>query len=263
MNIQRSISYLQRTENLILPHGYMPGSYKGGVVSEYNEFTWEIYDWDNVNNAYGKLSKDKKASLKPSWIDLINADIRAETEELILTHIDILKREANGRINIAYNIKRGDNEKEIYLRLRNEHTSEQDIERARLHAVYKEQKLYVLSINLEVLQKYKPKSDKIWAIKPTEPINLDFNYYDGMLYLEAYVEYNGNSNIKKWQYRYRIGNKYNVWTNINNSASNSLSVGIDNITPNTTYIIQVRAVNIKGASLPSTEKSVSTHSQGE
>ena len=71
------IEWLQVNEGLILPHGEIPGTHNqvrhGNVMPGQNEDSWIAYQWNPPQYHEQHIEIDVKASLKPTWQDLMKA----------------------------------------------------------------------------------------------------------------------------------------------------------------------------------------------
>ena len=77
---------------------------------------------------------------------------------------------------------------------------------------------------------------------------------DDQVYLTAAVTSNGGSPITRWEYRQKSTGNYSGWVRIARSNANSITRFIvSNLTNDTTYTFQVRAVNNNGNGLSSDE----------
>ena len=163
MDIQAGINYMVEHDGLVLPFGLMPGSYPGGIIREFEQWFWDIYEW-NPPGAMGAFQpRDENASEKPTWQAILAACEKAKLQNRRLELCRHLRSQAGRRISSAYDAE--NYIEEIFLRLRDDHTDAQDTERERLRAKYRELKAW---INHEdrtqsELDAYDVTDDSLWA----------------------------------------------------------------------------------------------------
>ena len=174
---EAGIDYLIRENNLKLPYNMLPGSRPGNWVSSVMTSwkRWKQYQREGLYNPPGFLKHlrdfrefDTNADPCPTWNDLytaakeamrlkgLNNFLRARTNT-----IERLRIATRDRISLAYGKKNF--EEEIFFKLRNEHTAEQDAERDRLRIKHGEIKVLINSTDsLESLELIDFTSDNVW-----------------------------------------------------------------------------------------------------
>ena len=258
MDIQRAINHLTEHELLSLPHGLTPGAKAGGHETAFTEESWFLYDWMQVGGAFGVLEVDSRASNKPTWRELEEADEQAEIAELKGQLLTIVKQQVRKRINRAYGAESDSDE--IYMRMRQEHTPEQDTERERLRQIYARQKELIETSTLPELREYDCASDLVWATIPTTPMSPVLEAGDRKVHLATKVDYDGGCPITRWEYRYAAGKgavERAQWLRapVNEVTRELLVVLIDALVNDRAYWFQTRAINAVGPSLASPKES--------
>ena len=162
MNISRAILYLYRNEGLVLPYGYPPGSFPGGINSEFDETTWGVYQWNPPQHIPNYDTPDPEASPKPTWAKLVESDPKAVVATKKQELLNQLGEEARRRITRAYGVR--DWNHEIQLRLRGSNTTEQDQERDRLRAVHATLEAQIKSASsTQTLEELNLTDDTVWV----------------------------------------------------------------------------------------------------
>ena len=155
---------------LILPHGVFPTSRPGGIVPAVctSWVQWRKYEWNPpeflpVEESFFQdySDSDINASPKPLWQEIRKAYEVAVPRLLREDLTQQLRDECRRRITLAYEVD--NTEDEIFLRLREGHTSEQNTERDRLLALYQTLKTRVGGNTLEELEAIDPTDDVIWV----------------------------------------------------------------------------------------------------
>ena len=145
-------------DGLRLPHDHFPGAYHGGHLEFATEELWNLYPWNPP--AFITLEIDALASPKPTWAE-IEAQVDPGQVRFLapLLRLD-LRRECRERITVAY----GENtfDAEMELRLRSD-TPDEDAERDRLRARYRELKDRIETGTLEELRALDLETDATWA----------------------------------------------------------------------------------------------------
>ena len=146
---------------LVLPYGVFPSSRPGGIVPAVctSWARWRSYEWNPPE--FLPMDGVINASPKPLWQEIRRAYETAAPRLLAENLIRELKDECKRRITLAYEVD--DTDDEIFLRLRGEHTLEQDAERVRIHAIYKALKTRIGSSTLEELEAIELTDDTIWV----------------------------------------------------------------------------------------------------
>ena len=139
MDIQNAIQHLQETVGLILPYGVIPGSYLGGLNSDFDEARWNEYSWnppDYLNDIPEFELQDPAASEKPTWAELVEANGVAVLADLRSNKMYQVNFEATRRIAAIYHPDAArDRNKEWQVRLSGTDLTIQDAERIRLVTV--------------------------------------------------------------------------------------------------------------------------------
>ena len=151
---------------LVLPHNALPGSKPGGLVEGIgeNEASWLAYTWNPpqfLRDLPGGTVADTDASDKPTYAELVVASRRGQALDLRKHALNIAKDETQRRIIVAYGATSFDDE--VMLRLRNESTTQQDIERDRLRAVYQALKVAINTADVHFVWMLDIHSDSLWA----------------------------------------------------------------------------------------------------
>ena len=145
---------------LVLPYGHFPGDYPGGVFDLSDQRAYNLYLW-NPPMLLDYDDPDPLASLKPTWETLVANVDPAKIRVLRRNLMRELRSECRRRITIAYG-KRSFND-EIALRLRNDATAAQDVERDRLRSVYRQLKVSIESGTKEVVEALDLLAATTWA----------------------------------------------------------------------------------------------------
>ena len=115
MDIQRACNYLVSL-GFRLPYEVIPGSFPGGVDTEFSEETWLEYVW-NPPSGLGYDAPDLGASTKFSWDQILWADFEDSWADLRTELTQFLNHECKRRITENYGAKSA--EDEIFKRLLN------------------------------------------------------------------------------------------------------------------------------------------------
>ena len=127
------------------------------------EAEWNALPWNEPERTpylAGQVNDglaDPNAPPKPAWAALQNAEPIA----LRNAALALLEREAKRRIIAAYGAD--DWEHEIRIRLRGDHTDDQDSERDRLRNVYRSEAARVDAMTGAQLAEYDAAADALWA----------------------------------------------------------------------------------------------------
>ena len=160
VNLIRAIRVLV-SEGLVLPYGLLPGEATNNIISQATEDVWGATDWNPpyIETAI-PVTADPKASPKPSFADLMAADLRGVLAEEQKTRRGVARVEATNRITAAYGVD--DLIDEIWLRLRNESTPEQDAARDAILGKYRALKATIQASTLEEIHTLDVTADEHW-----------------------------------------------------------------------------------------------------
>ena len=171
-NISRAIQYLVEHDGLRLPYNFIPGSFAGGLDSNFDAKSWGIYQWNPPGSfAAGTFDQaDPDASQKPNWQTLVSAAPRAALADARRYHDRKIVDEEARRICVAYI---GDQdvpkeiENEILYRLRAPaaELAPKNTERDRLHARSVALVAGLATMTLAQLQAFDPTQDSHWAVQ--------------------------------------------------------------------------------------------------
>ena len=162
-----SISALVESGIVVLPWGYWPGSYPGGTYPFATSEEWDSYDWNPPEFMQGPdfpSEPDQRASDKPTWDQIMAAGEAAIARQDRDRAFDDLREECRSRITLAYG--EATSEDEVFLRLRNRQTLEQDAERERLLEVYAGLKDRLGNLSERGLKLFDPTNDRLWNPPP-------------------------------------------------------------------------------------------------
>ena len=139
MDIQLAIRHLRRTAGLQLPHGFLPGSYPGGIDLDFDEARWTAYQWNppaGLADDPEFAVADPNASPKPTWAALVAANAVASLANLRADKLQQANDEATRRIALTYHAGADLNPlKEFQERLSGRDQTANDAERVRLVSV--------------------------------------------------------------------------------------------------------------------------------
>ena len=139
MDIQRAVNYLVLI-GFRLPYGVMPGSFPGGIDSEFSEERWLAYKFEppqGLAHLPEFSAPSPSASAKFSWRQIVWADGIAEIEEARADFLRQLDEIATTRIAGLYHPDAARNRnKEWQVRLSGIDLTVQDTERVRLIMVH-------------------------------------------------------------------------------------------------------------------------------
>lgn len=163
MDIQRPILYLEES-GFKLPYGIIPGSFPGGINSEFTKERWESIIYNPPDQFPEYVHPDHAASPQPTWAELEAADLAAETRDFREELIEQVNEEATVRISRLYHSS-GSRNKEFQVRLSGRDLTKQDAEREKLvdrcHVL--EERL-MKAATLTELQAIDVTDDANWAI---------------------------------------------------------------------------------------------------
>ena len=159
---------------LVLPYGFLPGSYPGGVATAVQT------SWARWKRRYGfnppdflkhlpeYAPVDAAASAKPSWQTIRAAALRRELATLRASGFQAIEAEGERRIMDAYGAR--DLEHEFKIRLAAKHTEAEDAERVRLAAKHAELETWLESDErtAEELRAFDATLDSHWAAPDDE-----------------------------------------------------------------------------------------------
>ncbi len=159
IDIQDAIRRLMAHDGLRPPHGFLPGSFPGGIDTMFDEATWKAYGWNPIPGLpdYGP---DPDASPKPAWAMIAEAGERAAAEDLRQERAQGVDREATRRIRKAYGARSW--EHEARRRLRGAATEEQDAERDRLRRLCRALRKRIETMDAGALERFDAADDRHW-----------------------------------------------------------------------------------------------------
>ena len=140
MNIQRAIDHLV-SKGLILPYELAPGSFPGGINSNFDEERWLRYTYNPLPGTshlpeYNLV--DTEASPKPTWQGIIEADALAELAETRGQRLVMLDQIATARIANLYHPDAAQNRnKEWQARLSGVDLANEDTQRVLIITAYR------------------------------------------------------------------------------------------------------------------------------
>ena len=126
-----------------LPYGVTPGSFPGGIDSEFTEREWAQYQWNPPQglahvSEYADVDTGPKVSAKFSWQQIMWADGVAELKETRADCLRQLDGIGTARIAELYHPDAArDRNKEWQVRLSGVDLTAQDAERAQIIEVYR------------------------------------------------------------------------------------------------------------------------------
>lgn len=174
MDIQMAISWLQRHEGLVLPHGIMPGTFPGGFDPEFDAVGWLTYRWNPPPDLadLGFDTRDSNASPKPTWAKLLEANASARQVQTRDDLRALVDREEARRIRAAYGVESF--EQEVLYRLRAASRADttaldaQDAERDRLRSRGNALRVSIrATMTQAALDALDPRDDAFWRESTT------------------------------------------------------------------------------------------------
>ena len=139
MDIQRAVNHLVLIGSR-LPYGVMPGSFPGGLDSEFSEERWLAYRFDppqELAHLPEFSEPDPDASAKFSWRQIVWADRVAEIEEARADFLRQLDKIATAHIAGLYHPDAArDRNKEWQARLSGADFADKDVKRLRIIKAY-------------------------------------------------------------------------------------------------------------------------------
>ena len=159
MIIKPALDYLVDHSGLIFPHGILPGTVPTGIRFEFTEIQWEAYIW-NPEPA------DPNASIKPTWIQLTEAENNAIILDLRTNLLEQNDIQATNRIAILYHPKAAvDRNREWEVRFSGINLTVQDSKRIQLTTIHNTNKITITAaVTLIELKGIDVESDIGWTI---------------------------------------------------------------------------------------------------
>ena len=169
IDIQTTIQHLRKTAGLVLPYGITPGSYLGGLNSDFDEERWNAYSWNppgGLEDIPEFEAPDPTASEKPTWAELVAINEVAVLADLRVRKVYLANTEATRRIAIVYHPDAiRDRNKEWQVRLSG--TTDltiQNAERVRLVTLCHEiEERIAAATTIVELEAIDPTDDSEWA----------------------------------------------------------------------------------------------------
>ena len=159
MIIKPALDYLVNNSGLIFPHGILPGTVLTGIRFKFTKKQWEAYVW-NPEPA------DPNASIKPTWIELIQAESNASILDLRINLLEQNDIQATNRIAILYHPKAAtDRNREWEVRFSGIDLTVQNSKRIQLTTIHNTNKITITAaVTLIELKSIDVETDSIWAI---------------------------------------------------------------------------------------------------
>lgn len=248
VDVVKALQRLQQVGGLKIPWGIYPGSYPGGQIREFTEQGWERYSW-NPPSSFSESGIDEEASPKPTWNDLLFAELEEEIELLREQALRDLRRECSDRITRAYG--KDEWSDEIEMRLRGGHTQEQDVERDRLRDRYKVIREWLKgdTRTLKELENLALEDDYEWSkgewVPPSSiaprgvPENLRASYVGKG---SIVVEWDRMLDARMYEIRIKRNWKQGVWSDWIDTERDTEAV-ITNLVGDEEYFFEVRGVS--------------------